>query len=136
MNRFELTTLVDITKTNARRGEDKLAYGQQQNYMSVVQTLGLRTNVEISDPLFKKQKAVGFGSDYATKTLNVWRCTITVEQNESHSIKMMEQEFNLIPFIKDLNETVNLKEAVFWTSDPKKCNILFNILPEDDKYSI
>ena len=47
MNRFELTTLVDITKTNARRGEDKLAYGQQQNYMSVVQTLGLRTNVGI-----------------------------------------------------------------------------------------
>ena len=136
MNRFELTTLVDITKTNARRGEDKLAYGQQQNYMSVVQTLGLRTNVGISDPLFKKQKAVGFGSDYATKTLNVWRCTITVEQDESHSVEMMQQDFNLIPFIKDLNENVNLTEAVFWTSDPKKCNILFKILPEDDKYSI
>ena len=136
MNTFELTTLVDITKTNARRGEDKIAYGQQQNYMSVVQTLGLRTNVGISDPLFKKQKAIGFGSDYATKNLNVWRCTVTVEQDESHSVEMMQQDFNLIPFIKDLNETVNLKEAVFWTSDPKKCNILFKILPEDDKYSI
>ena len=136
MNTFELTTLVDITKTNARRGEDKLAYGQQQNYMSVVQTLGLRTNVGISDPLFKKQKAVGFGSDYATKTLNVWRCTITVEQDESHSVEMMQQDFNLIPFIKDLNENVNLTEAVFWTSDPKKCNILFKMLPENDKYSI
>ena len=136
MNTFELTTLVDITKTNARRGEDKIAYGQQQNYMSVVQTLGLRTNVGISDPLFKKQKAVGFGSDYATKTLNVWRCTITVEQDESHSVEMMQQDFNLIPFIKDLNENVNLTEAVFWTSDPKKCNILFKMLPENDKYSI
>ena len=136
MNTFELTTLVDITKTNARRGEDKIAYGQQQNYMSVVQTVVLRTNVEISDPVFKKQKAVGFGSDYATKTLNVWRCTITVEQDESHSVEMMQQDFNLIPFIKDLNENVNLTEAVFWTSDPKKCNILFKMLPENDKYSI
>jgi len=136
MNTFELTTLVDITKTNARRGEDKIAYGQQQNYMSVVQTLGLRTNVEISDPVFKKQKATGFGSEYATKNLNVWRCIITVEQDESHSIEMMQQDFNLIPVIKDLNENVNLKEAIFWTSDPKKCNILFKILPEDDKYSI
>ena len=136
MNRFELTTLVDITKTNARRGEDKLAYGQQQNYMSVVQTLGLRSNVEVSDTLFKKQKAVDFGSDYATKNLNVWRCTITVEQDESHSVEMMEQDFNLIPVIRDLNETLNLKEAVFWTSDTKKCNILFKILPIDDKYSI
>ena len=136
MNTFELTTLVDITKTNARRGEDKIAYGQQQNYMSVVQTLGLRTNVEISDPVFKKQKATGFGSEYATKNLNVWRCIITVEQDESHSIEMMQQDFDLIPVIKDLNENVNLKEAIFWTSDPKKCNILFKILPEDDKYSI
>ena len=136
MNTFELTTLVDITKTNARRGEDKIAYGQQQNYMSVVQTLGLRTNVEISDPVFKKQKAVGFGSDYATKTLNVWRCTITVEQDESHSVEMMQQDFNLIPFIKDLNENVNLTEAVFWTSDAKKCNILFKMLPENDNYCI
>ena len=57
MERFDLYTLVDITKTNARRGEDKLAYGQQQNYMSMMQTLGLRTNVEVSNPTFKKQKA-------------------------------------------------------------------------------
>ena len=52
MERFNLYTLVDITKTNARRGEDKLAYGQQQNYMSMMQTLGLRTNVEISNPTY------------------------------------------------------------------------------------
>ena len=66
MERFELSTLVDITKTNARRGEDKLAYGQQQNYMSMMQTLGLRTNVEVSNPTFKKQKASGFGRPTAT----------------------------------------------------------------------
>ena len=136
MNTFELTTLVDITKTNARRGEDKLAYGQQQNYMSVVQTLGLRTNVEISDPVFKKQEAIGFGSDYANKNLNVWRCIITVEQDESHSVEMMETDFDMVPVVKNLKENCIMEDALFCTSDAKKCNILFKILAEDDKYSI
>ena len=104
MNTFELTTLVDITKTNARRGEDKLAYGQQQNYMSVMQTLGLRTNVEVSDPVFKKQKATGFGSEYANKNLNVWRCIVSVEQDESHSTDMMQEDFDMVPVVKNLNE--------------------------------
>ena len=119
MNTFELTTLVDITKTNARRGEDKLAYGQQQNYMSVVQTLGLRTNVEISDPVFKKQKATGFGSDYANKNLNVWRCIITVEQDESHSVEMMETDFDMVPVVKNLKENCIMEDALFCTSDAK-----------------
>lgn len=136
MNTFELTTLVDITKTNARRGEDKLAYGQQQNYMSVLQTLGLRTNVEVSDPVFKKQKAVGFGSEYASKSLNVWRCIVTVEQDESHSIDMMQLDFDMVPVVKHLKENFKIDDALFCTSDAKKCNILFKILVEDDKYSI
>ena len=136
MERFELTTLVDITKTNARRGEDKLAYGQQQNYMSMIQTLGLRTNVEVSDPVFKKQKATGFGSDYSNKNLNVWRCIVTVEQDESHSVDMMEIDFVMVPIVHKLNENANLGNALFCTSDAKKCNILFKILAEDDKYSI
>ena len=136
MNTFELTTLVDITKTNARRGEDKIAYGQQQNYMSVLQTLGLRTNVEVSDPVFKKQKAVGFGSEYASKSLNVWRCIITVEQDESHSVDMMQLDFDMVPVVKNLKENFKIDDALFCTSDTKKCNILFKILVEDDKYSI
>lgn len=136
MNTFELTTLVDITKTNARRGEDKIAYGQQQNYMSVVQTLGLRTNVEVSDPVFKRQKATGFGSDYANKNLNVWRCIVTVEQDQSTSLEAMVQDFDLVPIVQHLKETIQVEDALFRTSDAKKCNILFKILPEDDKYSI
>lgn len=136
MNTFELTTIIDITKTNARRGEDKLAYGQQQNYMSLIQTLGLRTNVEVSDPVFKKQKAVGFGSEYSSKSLNVWHCIITVEQDESHSVEMMQEDFDMVPVVKNLKENCKLDDALFCTSDPKKCNILFKIYKQDDKYSI
>ena len=136
MERFNLYTLVDITKTNARRGEDKLAYGQQQNYMSMMQTLGLRTNVEISNPTFKKQKATGFGSNFANKNLNVWHCIITVEQDQSTSEDMMRTDFDMVPIVKNLNENANLEDALFCTSDPKKCNILFKYIKEDDKYII
>ena len=136
MERFNLYTLVDITKTNARRGEDKLAYGQQQNYMSMMQTLGLRTNVEISNPTFKKQKATGFGSNFANKNLNVWHCVITVEQDQSTSEDMMRTDFDMVPIVKNLNESANMEDALFCTSDPKKCNILFKFIEEDDKYII
>ena len=104
--------------------------------MSVLQTLGLRTNVEVSDPVFKKQKAVGFGSEYSSKSLNVWRCIITVEQDESHSIDMMQLDFDMVPVVKNLKENCKIDDALFCTSDAKKCNILFKILVEDDKYSI
>ena len=42
--RFILKTLVDITPTYARRTEDRYMYNQHQNYMTVVNTLGLRSN--------------------------------------------------------------------------------------------
>lgn len=131
--KFQLTTLIDITKTDARRGEDKVAYGQQQNYMSVMQTLGLRTNIEVSEPVFKKQKATGFGSNYASKSLNVWHCIITVEAEASHSVDLMEDDFNLVPIVRNLKENCKLDDAMFLTSDAKNCNIMFNLLDENDK---
>ena len=39
-----LTTLVDITETKARRGDDKFKLNQQANYMTMIQTAGLRIN--------------------------------------------------------------------------------------------
>ena len=35
--------------------------------------------------------------------------------------------------VRNLKENCNLDDAVFLTSDAKKCNILFNLLDEDDK---
>ena len=44
--RFKLHTTVDITKTNARRGDDKHQANQQANYNTVYQTIGLRVNID------------------------------------------------------------------------------------------
>ena len=45
---FNLFTKVDITKTNARRGDDPFKMKQQQNYLTVLQTIGLRVNPILS----------------------------------------------------------------------------------------
>jgi hypothetical protein len=131
--KFKLITLVDITQTNARRGEDKVSYGQQQNFMSVSQTLGLRTNFEISTPISSMQTVKGWGTKFKTGKHKVWTATITVEQEAAHSVELMQEDFNLVPIIKGLHESVNIDEPVFWTSDTENCNILFNFLDEDDK---
>jgi len=44
--KFTLTTVVDITETRARRGEDKKQVNQQANYNTMFQTIGLRVNVD------------------------------------------------------------------------------------------
>ena len=48
--RFTIHTVVDITETNARRGQaDKLSLDQQANYNTLIQTIGLRANVDPID---------------------------------------------------------------------------------------
>ena len=61
-----LTTLVDITETKARRGDDKFKLNQQANYMTMLQTAGLRIN---PNPISLKSQTkdldgMGFGSAF------------------------------------------------------------------------
>ena len=39
-----MQTLIDITETGARRSDEFIAFGQQSNYNTVIQTIGLRAN--------------------------------------------------------------------------------------------
>jgi hypothetical protein len=53
MARYQITTLIDITRSNPARTEvDVLKLGQQANFNSLVQAIGLRSNVTWGkDPL-------------------------------------------------------------------------------------
>ena len=52
MARYEIITLVDITRSNPNRSEiNKLKQGQQANFNSLVQAIGMRSNLDwSSDP--------------------------------------------------------------------------------------
>lgn len=126
--RFRLYTLVDITETGARKGDDSKAVRQQQNFLSILQTIGLRVNpTYIKAPEVKKEipKNLGLGSSY-TKKENIWEFVFDIEYESALDIETLKNDFNLIPFISQLDESVKFKTASFSTKDSSICNIIFH----------
>lgn len=125
--RFELVTLVDITQTDARRGEDSFKYNQQQNFLTVLQTISLRANPMLkSKPKLEKQNISNLNFGRKFKGIhNVWTLRFDFESEQQHSIDMLKEDFNLVPFIKNLEETANLDVGAFITNDEQLTNIFF-----------
>lgn len=125
--RFQLLTLIDITQTRARKGDDVFLQKQQQNYLTALQTISMRANPEIKmSPSFEDRdvKGLKFGTAYKGKH-RVWKLNFNFEFDNSHSVDALNFDFNLVPIIKNLNETVNLKDAAFITGSPEFNNIVF-----------
>lgn len=128
--KFEIYTLVDITETRARRGDDPLKYKQQQNYLTVLQTIGMRANPTVYKSPSIVDEYPKFGTAYE-KTNRVWKLNFDIEYEDGHNIELLKNDFNLVPFISELNETAKFKDNAFITDDKKHCNIVF---VQTDKY--
>ena len=120
---FELYTLVDITESKARRGEDPLRFSQQQNFLTMLNTIGLRAN-----PTIVKQPTVvddfpTFGSAYKDAK-HAWRFVFDIEYG-AHSVEMLTDDFMLVPFVSGLKEDCNFDIATFETKSNKTKNIVF-----------
>jgi|TARA_B110000977_G_scaffold151060_1_gene191622 hypothetical protein len=129
--RFILTTVVDITQTNARRGDDKHLHNQQANYHTMIQTIGLRVNIE---PLSCQSevadvKGLGFGDTFKGKQ-RYWEFTFDVEAEDALTLDMLVTDFDLVPVITNLDETTTLGTKVFRTNHPNDTNIVFKMLGE------
>ena len=127
--RFIIHTLVDITETNSRRGEDLIKHRQQQNYLTVMQTIGLRVNptyVKPPETIKEIPSKLGLGKVYKTKQ-TVWKYTFDVEYEAALDIETLENDFDLIPIIGGLQESVVLEIPHFITKNPDKNNINFII---------
>jgi hypothetical protein len=118
---FELFTVVDITETGARRGDPKLLEHQQQNYLTVMNTIGLRANPTIIKSPYLVDENIKFGKGISAK--KVWRMVFDIEYG-IHSIDMLKLDFDLVPFIKELTEDAVLDDPVFRT-DVDSSNIVF-----------
>lgn len=126
--RFAIHTLIDITETQARRGEGT-AYKQQQNYMTVLQTIGLRcnpSNVSVS----KKETSIGnlgFGKKYKGRH-SMWTFDFDIEYESGHSVDLLIIDFDMVPFISGLDETIDFEKSIFYTQNPELTNIIFKEL--------
>jgi hypothetical protein len=137
MQEFKLYTLVDITHTRQHRPayRNTVARWQEQNFNTLIQTLGIRANISYyNSPIMiqVRGRLVGFDTD---EIIRVWRFDFNTEQDclyesEGDPIGLLKADFNLIPYIQGLNELMEQKYAVFVSSSSGK-NIVFSINTTD-----
>ena len=126
---FEIVTLVDITETKAKRGEDPFLVSQQQNYLTLLNTIGLRSNPTVITAPTIVENTQTFGTAYK-KAKHAWRFVFDIEYG-AHSVELLETDFSLVPFIDKLKEDCNFNIPVFDTQNKETKNIVFK---EIDKY--
>ena len=130
---YKLYTLVDITHTGAYRSEDGVDTNRwkEQNFSTVLQTLGIRANVSYRNkPTVTEVRGsiVGFDTD---EVIRVWRFDFSTEQDflyekDGDPVGFLKDDFNLIPYIKGLDELMEQNYAVFHTTSPGN-NIVFHV---------
>lgn len=128
---YKLYTTVDITNTGQYRteaGKEQLRW-KEQNFQTVLQTLGIRANVLFTQkPIVSEMKGslVGFNTD---ETIRVWRFDFNTEreqlfEKDSNPIGYLLEDFDGIPYISGLDESMQQNYDVFVT-DGLARNIIF-----------
>jgi hypothetical protein len=127
--RFKLHTLVDITETNARRGDEVFSVRQQQNFLTVLQTIGLRVNPSYTrSPVTSEAipKSLNLGTEYKGKH-TIWTFEFDIEYEDAINVDMMITDFEHVPVITNLKETAQFETASFITRFPTINNIFFEL---------
>jgi hypothetical protein len=134
MARFQIITLVDITQTNPHRSEtDQHLLSQQANFNSLIQAIGLRSNVVwLSSP---KERNGALPRDIDGKAV-YWTWTFDVERDDvflrdGNSVALLIDDLNGVPVIPNLNNSVELDPACF-ISKGETANIWVFELGEDE----
>jgi hypothetical protein len=129
---YKLYTLVDITHTGQYRSEPgkEAARWKEQNFNTIIQTLGIRSNISYSNNptlLEVKGKLIGFNTN---DVIRVWRFDFFTEQDavyqkDNDPVGLLKDDFNLVPYINGLDELLEQNFAVFVTEGNTK-NIVFH----------
>lgn len=129
---FKLYTTVDITNTGQYRSEQgkETARWQEQNFQTVLQTLGIRANVSYyNKPVMTSVKGelVGFATK---KLIKAWRFDFYTERDalyekDGDPVGYLIEDFDGIPYINGLNEGMEQNYSVFVTDGPAQ-NIVFS----------
>jgi hypothetical protein len=118
MERYKITTLVDITRSKATRTEtDRLKIGQQANFNSLIQAIGIRANIEWdTDPKFLDGRLPDFiqgSGSYWIWEFYTERDSVFAKGNDS--VFLLKEDLQGVPIINRLNNTVEIFPAIFQT---------------------
>tara|TARA_B100000683_G_scaffold265532_1_gene296610 strand:+ start:841 stop:1254 length:414 start_codon:yes stop_codon:yes gene_type:complete len=124
-------TLIDITETKIYRSNNPKENHQQANFMTFFQTLCLGINFiyeekpEIINCDEKTLRKLGFGSVYKGNH-TVWCLEARVDEGRSYpEVADLQKDFDLVPVISGLDESIVINNNVFRTTDNKATNIVF-----------
>jgi hypothetical protein len=115
MARYQIVTLVDITRSQPSRDTtDSTLLGQQANFNSLVQAIGMRSNVTwIQDPeLHNGRLPIGPGKAAHW----IWQFDAEREDvflNQGDDVALLVNDLDGVPIVDQLNNTVELTPAVF-----------------------
>lgn len=118
MERYKITTLVDITKTNpSRDAKDPKLLGKRSNFNSLLQTLNIRSNIFYDkDPLVERGRLPdpweGKGS-YWIFEFETERDDVYKDFNDQAGL--LKTDLDGVPIIDNLDNTVDFKLPVFKT---------------------
>lgn len=123
MQRFRIITFIDITRSLASRSEiDKIKIGQQSNFNSFLQSMGLRSNIEwTKDP----SKNNGRLPEPIEGKATFWTWEIGIERDDTYlkdgdPAALLKEDLHGVPIIADLENTEDIVPAVIQTHGPKQ----------------
>ena len=136
-------TLIDCTPTGVTKGDSK-ERNQQRNWETIIQTFGILTQpilLELpqrdtftDNDKFQKSimyRQLGhkhrFNFEMLKPELNFWIFAIGSEHNGvfGENLDRLNNAFDMIPVIPNLDSSIDLKPSVFQTKDPELINIQF-----------
>jgi hypothetical protein len=128
---YKLYTTVDITHTGQYRAEvgKEAARWKEQNFQTVLQTLGIRANITFyntPEVIEVGGKVIGFNTNAVIK---VWRFDFETEhdslfESQGDPIGFLLDDFEMVPYISGLDESMTQNYDVFVTQGPSR-NVVF-----------
>jgi hypothetical protein len=118
MQRYKIISLVDITRSLPSRVEsDNIKIGQQANFNSLLQAIGLRSNIEWdSDPI---QQSGRLPENIDGKAVHwIWEFTSErdqVFQKDLDPVGLLLTDLHGIPVVTGLNNSIELTPPMFQT---------------------
>ena len=129
---YKLYTTIDITHTGQFRNEPgrELERWQEQNFNTVIQTIGIRANITYRhgpDVITTLGSTVGFDTD---RSIKVWRFDFYTEQElvfevDDDPVGHLKELFSGVPYIANLTEQIKQNYNVFVTEGTSR-NIVFH----------
>lgn len=123
MERYKIISLVDITRSRASRSEtDRIKIGQQSNFNSLIQAIGIRANIDWDqDP--KEYDGRFPDSIEGAGTYWIWefvteRYSVFLKDNDP--VFLVNEDIQGVPVVNGLNNTVDINPAVFQTKGIKQ----------------